>query len=70
MGLLTATYGIGQILGPPLVALLLRHTPSADAGFSLSLEIAASALLIGAALYGWMARVYPVLKKQPLEPSR
>jgi predicted MFS family arabinose efflux permease len=63
MGLLTATYGVGQILGPPLAALLLRRAPSADAGFSLSLEIAASALLVGAALYGWMARVYPVAKK-------
>ena len=66
MGLLTATYGVGQILGPPLVALLLRRAPSADAGFSLSLEIAASALLVGAALYGWLARVYPVLKSTRL----
>jgi predicted MFS family arabinose efflux permease len=63
MGLLTATYGVGQILGPPLAALLLLRAPSADAGFSLSLEIAASALLVGAALYGWLARVYPVAKK-------
>jgi len=69
MGLLTATYGLGQILGPPLVALLLRRAPNANAGFSLSLEIAASALLIGAALYGWLARVYPA-SKRPLEPSR
>ncbi|NMM08396.1 YbfB/YjiJ family MFS transporter [Polaromonas sp.] len=70
MGLLTATYGVGQILGPPLVALLLRRAPSADAGFSLSLVIAASALLVGAAMYGWLARVYPVLKKHPIEQSR
>ena len=70
MGLLTATYGVGQILGPPLVALLLRRAPSADAGFSLSLQIAASALLVGAALFGWLARVYPVLKKHPIEQSR
>ncbi len=39
IGLLSATYGVGQILGPPLVA-----------------------LLVGAALYGWMVRVYPVLR--------
>ncbi|MDD5325999.1 MAG: YbfB/YjiJ family MFS transporter [Polaromonas sp.] len=62
MGLLTATYGIGQFLGPPLVALLLRHTGSSHEGFTLSLEIAASALLIGAALYGWLIRVYPVAR--------
>ncbi|MEP6964314.1 MAG: YbfB/YjiJ family MFS transporter, partial [Polaromonas sp.] len=60
IGLLTATYGVGQILGPPLVALLLRHSASADEGFTLSLEIAASALLVGAALYAWLVRAYPV----------
>ena len=63
MGLLTATYGVGQILGPPLVALLLRHTRSPNEGFTLSLEVAAGALLIGAALYGWMVRTYPVVSR-------
>ena len=63
MGLLSATYGVGQILGPPLVALLLRHTATASEGFTLSLEIAASTLLTGAALYGWLVRVYPVLRR-------
>lgn len=63
MGLLTATYGVGQILGPPLAALLLRHTRSANEGFTLSLAIAASALLIGAALYVWLARAYPVMRR-------
>ncbi len=60
MGLLSATYGVGQISGPPVVALLLRHTPNAAAGFTLSLEIATAALLVGAGIYGWMARAYPV----------
>jgi predicted MFS family arabinose efflux permease len=59
MGLLTATYGVGQILGPPLVAVLLRHTRSPGQGFTLSLEIAAATLLAGAAIYGWMTRAYP-----------
>ena len=63
MGLLSATYGVGQILGPPLVTLLLHHTPNADAGFTLSLEIAASTLLVGAGVYGWMVRAYPVLSR-------
>jgi predicted MFS family arabinose efflux permease len=63
IGLLSATYGLGQILGPPLVALLLRHTGSAAEGFTLSLEIAASTLLLGAALYAWMVRTYPVLNR-------
>ena len=61
IGLLTAAYGVGQIMGPPLVALLLRHTATTGEGFTLSLEIAATALLVGAALYAWLVRAYPVL---------
>ena len=61
MGLLSATYGVGQILGPPLVALLLSQAGSASEGFTLSLEIAVSTLLAGAVLYGWMVRAYPLL---------
>lgn len=59
MGLLTAGYGIGQILGPPLVALMLQYTANAAAGFALSLEIAAGSLLFGAALYGLLWRFFP-----------
>lgn len=62
IGLLTAAYGVGQIAGPPLVALLLRHSATTGEGFTLSLEIAASALLAGAVIYAWMVRAYPVLK--------
>ena len=60
MGLLTATYGVGQILGPPLVALLLRRSANAGAGFSLSLQLAAGALVVGAALYAWLLKAHPV----------
>ena len=59
MGLLTALYGLGQILGPPLAAALLRCSPNPAAGFALSLQIAAVALLAGAALYGLLARRWP-----------
>ncbi len=62
MGLLTATYGVGQILGPPLVAVLLKRTANAGEGFTVSLEIAAASLLVGAVMYIWMARAYPVLR--------
>ena len=65
IGLLSAAYGVGQILGPPLVALLLLHTASAGAGFTLSLEIAASTLLTGAALYAWLIRAYPLRPSMP-----
>ena len=66
IGLLTALYGMGQIVGPPMVAVLLRGR-HADAGFTLSLEIAASALLAGAAIYIGMFWRYP---KMPPHPSR
>jgi predicted MFS family arabinose efflux permease len=60
MGLFTTLYGIGQIVGPPMVALLLNRSGDAGEGFALSLQIAAAALLAGAGLYLWMARAYPV----------
>ncbi len=60
MGLLTATYGVGQIVGPPLVAVLMHGTRSPGETFTLSLQIAAASLLWGAAIFGWMVRVYPV----------
>jgi hypothetical protein len=60
MGLLTAMYGIGQIIGPPLVAALLQRSASAGAGFTLSLEIAMAALVLGALLYLAMVRVWPM----------
>ena len=65
MGLLTATYGLGQVLGPLLVAELLRHTTPAR-GFDLALGIAALSLLLGAGLFGWMKRRYPGTAADPL----
>ena len=59
IGLLTAMFGIGQIVGPPLVALLLGRSATAGAGFTWSLEIAATSLLVGAAIYLWMSRAFP-----------
>jgi fucose permease len=60
MGLMTATYGIGQILGPPLVAVLMQAARPPSETFTLSLQIAATSLVLGAGIFGWMARVYPV----------
>jgi len=66
IGLLTATYGIGQIVGPPLVAVLLRRAGSVNEGFSLGLGIAAAGLLLGAAIYEGIRRVYPVHRGTPV----
>jgi MFS family permease len=60
MGLLTASYGLGQIVGPPLAAGLVAHSASAAAGFATSLWIATGLLVLGAGLYGVIARRYPV----------
>jgi len=51
MGLMTASYGIGQIAGPPLATKLVHVSGS----FTPSLSIAAATLLAGAGLYGWLA---------------
>jgi MFS family permease len=59
MGLLTVMYGAGQIIGPPLAAALVARSPSAGIGFTLSLEIAAASLAVGAVLFALMARRYP-----------
>jgi fucose permease len=60
MGLLTAVYGLGQIVGPPLAAAFLARSISVEAGFSAALGVAAAALLLGALMFGAMARKYPV----------
>ncbi len=62
IGLLTAAYGLGQIAGPPMVAWLLGRAGSPAAGFALSLQTAAAALVLGALIYGVLARRDPVAR--------
>ncbi|MDQ6629287.1 MAG: YbfB/YjiJ family MFS transporter [Pseudomonadota bacterium] len=60
IGLLTAVYALGQAIGPAMVAALLRlSSGDAHAAFQRSLVIAASALLIGAAMFVASARAWP-----------
>lgn len=59
MGLLTAIYGIGQILGPP-VATALVQIKEGHADFTLSLEIAAAALMLGVVMFLWLRLRFPV----------
>jgi MFS family permease len=58
MAMMTATYGIGQIAGPPLAAAILATSASQSAGFSAALMVAAAALVIGAGLYAMMIAAY------------
>lgn len=62
MGMMTALYGLGQILGPPLTAFLLARASTPTAGFDLALKIAAGSLLLGAAFYAVLMRRYPVAR--------
>jgi MFS family permease len=59
MGLITAMYGLGQIVGPPLAAALVTRSSNPAEGFALSLAIAAGALVLGALIYFAMVRLYP-----------
>ena len=68
MGLLTAVYGLGQIVGPPLVALLLQRSRTTGEGFTLALEVAMAGLLAGALLYAWMLRAWPRQPQPPVRP--
>lgn len=60
IGLLTASYGIGQIVGPLVVAEILSRAATHAAGFTLSLEIAAGSLFFGALLYLVLRKLHPV----------
>jgi len=51
IGLMTAAYGIGQIVGPLMVSAILARSSSEAYGFALSLEIAAASLLCGALVF-------------------
>jgi MFS family permease len=68
MGLLTTTYGLGQVVGPPLVALLLVVNEGRAGGFDSSLQVASLALLAGTVLYCAMARAWPLAGAE--SPSR
>lgn len=60
MGLMTAAYGIGQIAGPPLVSAILARSASPDAGFALSLEVAAGSLFFGMLVFLVMKFRFPI----------
>ncbi len=60
MGLLTAVYGLGQVIGPPLTAMLLARSATVDQGFERALLSAAGALVLGGVVFAAMTRRFPV----------
>jgi hypothetical protein len=69
IGLLTAAYGLGQIIGPPLVAYQLHHSADAAHGFERSLELAAAALLSGMFIYAWLAWRHPLTRTTSVQAA-
>jgi predicted MFS family arabinose efflux permease len=59
MGLLTAVFAIGQIIGPPAVGAIMARVADVDAGFDLALAIASIALVVGAGVYLAMIQMFP-----------
>ncbi|MRG55333.1 YbfB/YjiJ family MFS transporter [Phyllobacterium sp. SYP-B3895] len=59
MGLLTAVFAIGQIMGPPAVGAIMARVADVDAGFDLALAIASIALVVGAGVYVVMIQMFP-----------
>jgi MFS family permease len=64
IGLLTASYGLGQIAGPPMAAALLQRSGTPAQGFAWSLQVAAAALLAGMAIFAALARREPITTAQ------
>jgi MFS family permease len=59
IGLLSASFGLGQIAGPPFAALLVSKADTHATGFSWSLDIAATTLVAGALIFWWMTKRFP-----------
>jgi predicted MFS family arabinose efflux permease len=60
MGLVTTVWALGQALGPPLVAAMLRASGgNAHTAFQRSLMVAATSLLVGATTFLASARAWP-----------
>jgi MFS family permease len=62
IALMTATYGLGQIAGPPLAAAIVAGSASHQAGFATALSVASLTLLAGAALFALNKWLYPLRK--------
>lgn len=65
MGYTTVLYGLGQIVGPLLVAALLRWSATPHQGFNWALSIACGALVLGTGVYLVMFRRFPLRAAGP-----
>lgn len=58
IGLLSAAFALGQIVGPPVAAALLARAPDHATGFAWALSVAALTLVAGAMIYAWMVKAF------------
>lgn len=56
IGLLSGSFALGQIVGPPAAVFMLARAPDHATGFAWAIYLASLTLLIGAGIYGWMMR--------------
>ncbi len=63
IGLLSASFAICQIAGPPVAALLVAQAPTTGNGFAWALYLAAATLLAGAIIYLVMIKAFPAANK-------
>ena len=59
MGLLTAMFAVGQILGPPVVGAIFARQVNSDTAFALALGIASITLVVGAVILVAMIVMFP-----------
>lgn len=59
MGLLTAVFAIGQIMGPPIVGAIFARQTNSDSAFALALGIASITLVVGAVILVAMIVMFP-----------
>lgn len=59
IGLLSASFGLGQIIGPPVAAMMLARADTYAEGFAWSLNIAVATLVIGGLIFGWLTTAFP-----------
>ncbi|WP_318899757.1 YbfB/YjiJ family MFS transporter [Sinorhizobium medicae] len=59
MGLLTAVFAVGQIMGPPVVGAIFARQVNSDSAFALALGIASITLVVGAVILVAMIVMFP-----------
>ena len=58
IGLLSASFALCQIAGPPVAAMLLARAPDHATGFAWALNLAATTLMAGAGIYLMMMKLF------------